>query len=231
MKLVLFDLDHTLIPFDSNTAWMRFLVDAGAVDGEAAAARNREFARDYMAGGFDPRAYHRFTAGLLVPHPRPALERWRAEFAARIATAVQAELPASVELVRRHLAGGDLCCMVTTTNRFVAQVFADAFGIRNLVATEYATVGDAADGAFTGELVGEPCFGPGKIAHVGRWLDASGRSRGDFERTIFYSDSRNDLPLLNWVDEPVAVDPDPVLREEALARGWRILTLRSEPAG
>ena len=121
--------------------------------------------------------------------------------------------------------------MVTTTNRFVAQVFADIFGIDNLIATEAATVDGAPDGDFTGEVGGEPCFGPCKIDHVERWLKATGRSRSDFGKTIFYSDSRNDLPLLGWVDEAIAVDPDAVLREEALARGWRILQLRREPAG
>jgi phosphoserine phosphatase len=121
--------------------------------------------------------------------------------------------------------------MVTTTNRFVAQVFADVFGIENLVATEAATVDDSPDAMFTGDVVGEPCFGPCKVGHVQRWLAASGRSRDDFDRTIFYSDSRNDLPLLTWVDEAIAVDPDDALRAEALARGWRILQLRSAPAG
>jgi len=231
MNLALFDLDHTLIPFDSNTAWMNFLVRAGAADGAAASARNRAFARDYVAGTFDPRAYHRFTAGLLAPHPRKVLEQWRAQFAAGLAKRVQAELTSSLELVAGHRARGDLCCMVTTTNGFVAQVFADIFGIENLVATEAATVDGRPDGAFTGDVVGEPCFGPCKVDHVERWLKETGRSRSDFGKTIFYSDSRNDLPLLNWVDEAVAVDPDAVLREEALARGWRILQLRSEPAG
>ncbi|HZH05117.1 MAG TPA: HAD family phosphatase [Lautropia sp.] len=230
MNLVLFDLDHTLIPFDSNTAWMNFLIGVGAADATAT-ERNQAFARDYMAGNFDPHAYHRFTSGLLAPHPRKRLEQWRREFSAEFTARARTELVASLQLVAGHRAAGDLCCMVTTTNRFVAQVFADFFGIANLVGTEAATSDDTPDGRFTGEVVGDPCFGPFKVGHVERWLKATGRSREDFERTIFYSDSRNDLPLLNWADEAVAVNPDSVLRAEAQARGWRILELRNAPAG
>lgn len=231
MNLALFDLDHTLIPFDSNTAWMNFLVRVGATDGDAAAAQNRAFARDYVAGTFDPRAYHRFTAGLLAPHARDVLERWREAFRGEIEARARRELAGGLELVERHRSDGDLCCIVTTTNRFVAQVFADIFGVEHLVATEAATCGESPDARFTGDVVGDPCFGPCKVEHVQRWLQASGRRREDFGRTIFYSDSRNDLPLLNWADEAVAVDPDEVLRAEALARGWRILALRTASAG
>ena len=229
MNLALFDLDHTLIPFDSNTAWMEFLVRAGAADAEACAQRNRAFARDYVAGTFDPHAYHRFTAGLLAPHPRSALDRWRREFAAEIAAASPEKLAASLALVERHRSRGDVCCIVTTTNRFVAQVFADIFRIEHLVGTEAATVDGLPDGMFTGEVVGDPCFGPCKVEHVERWLAATGRGRGDFDRTIFYSDSRNDLPLLEWADEAIAVDPDPMLRAEALARGWQIIEFKEAP--
>jgi HAD superfamily phosphoserine phosphatase-like hydrolase len=133
----------------------------------------------------------------------------------------------SQELVAGHRAAGDLCAIVTTTNRFVAQVFADIFEIDNLIATEAATHGDSPDSMFTGDVSGEPCFGPAKVEHVQRWLQATGRRREDFERTIFYSDSRNDLPLLEWADEAIAVDPDQVLRAEAMTRGWRILELRA----
>lgn len=235
MDLVLFDLDHTLIPFDSNTAWMNFLIRAGAVDAEVAAASNQRFARDYVAGKFDPHAYHRFTAGLLAPHPRDILERWRSEFGVELESRSATRLAPSRALVGRHRSKGDLCCIVTTTNRFVAKVFADYFGIDHLVATEAATEaateGGPAEGRFTGEVVGEPCFGPAKVAHVERWLSATGRRREDFDRTIFYSDSRNDLPLLQWADEAIAVNPDPTLRAEAVARGWRIMELRSAPAG
>jgi len=231
MNLVLFDLDHTLIPFDSNSAWMDYLVRVGATDATAAAARNRAFGRDYIAGTFDPRAYHRFTAGLLAPHARDVLERWREGFGGEMRIRAERDLGASLDLVEGHRSRGDLCCIVTTTNRFLAQVFADIFGIENLVATEAATRDRAPDGMFTGDVEGDPCFGPFKVGHVQRWLHATGRRREDFERTVFYSDSRNDLPLLEWADEAIAVDPDEVLRAEALKRGWRILELRSASAG
>ena len=225
MNLVLFDLDHTLIPFDSNSAWMAYLVRMGATDADAAAAQNRRFARDYVAGTFDPHAYHRFTAGLLAPHARDMLEKWRDGFRDEMKARAERELSASRELVDGHRAAGDLLCIVTTTNRFLAQVYADIFGIEHLVATEAATTDGTPTGRFTGEVQGDPCFGPRKVTNVQRWLEAGGRRREEFERTIFYSDSRNDLPLLEWADEAVAVDPDEVLRAEALKRGWRILAL------
>ena len=230
MNLVLFDLDHTLIPFDSNSAWMEYLVRVGATDAEAAAAQNRRFARDYVAGTFDPHAYHRFTAGLLAPHARDVLEEWRVGFRGEMQARAERELVASGKLVEGHRAAGDLCCIVTTTNRFLARVFADIFGIEHLVATEAATRDGSPTGRFTGEVEGDPCFGPCKVEHVQRWLKATGRRREDFERTIFYSDSRNELPLLEWVDEAIAVDPDEVLRAEARQRGWRILELRTASA-
>jgi HAD superfamily hydrolase (TIGR01490 family) len=230
MNLALFDLDHTLIPFDSNSAWMDFLIRVGAADADAAALQNRAFARDYVAGTFDPRAYHRFTAGMLAGHARDRLEQWRREFAAEVGERADSELAAARELVARHASSGDLCCIVTTTNRFLARVFADLFGIEHLVATESATEDGTDASGFTGEVVGEPCFGPCKVEHVQRWLERIGRRREDFDRIIFYSDSRNDLPLLNWADEAVVVDPDAVLRAEALARGWRILSFRIAPA-
>jgi HAD superfamily phosphoserine phosphatase-like hydrolase len=206
---------------------MNYLVRVGATDADAAAAQNAAFARDYIAGTFDPRAYHRFTAGLLAPHKRDVLDRWRAGFRDEMRARAGQHFAASRELVAGHRAGGDLCAIVTTTNRFVAQVFADIFEIDHLIATEAATHGDAPDAMFTGDVSGDPCFGPCKVEHVQRWLQAGGRRREDFDRTIFYSDSRNDLPLLEWVDEAIAVDPDEVLRAEAAARGWRILELRA----
>jgi HAD superfamily hydrolase (TIGR01490 family) len=225
MNLALFDLDHTLIPFDSNTAWMNFLIRAGVVDAEAAAIRNRAFARDYAAGNFDAHAYHRFTAGLLAPHERAVLDRWREAFTEEIALERRAEFDTSRVLVERHRANGDLCCVVTATNRFLAQVFATIFGIDHLVATEAATLHDGPDARFSGEVSGDPCFGASKVDHVECWLSSLGYRRASFDRTYFYSDSWNDLPLLRWADEAVAVNPDPKLRAEALAKGWRILDL------
>lgn len=225
MNLVLFDLDHTLIPFDSNTVWLDFLVRNGAVEAGDAAARNMSFARDYMAGSFDAHAFHRFAAGLLAPHPRSSLEQWRLAFGDEITAAIPA---GSRELVDRHLAAGDLCSVVTATNRFLAQLFSEIFGIAHLVATDLATRDDSPDAPFTGELRGDPCFGAGKVGHVTRWLDRIGRSLSDFASTIFYSDSYNDLALLQWVDQAIVVNPDPRLRAEARARGWPVLEIASD---
>ena len=136
----------------------------GATDADAAAKQNRAFARDYMAGTFDPHAYHRFTAGLLAPHARELLERWRAAFRSEMQVRAERELAASFELVAGHRSRGDLCCIVTTTNRFVAQVFADIFGIDNLVAkNEYGRqVVQRSKGGVAGLL--------GTVAKVAIWL-------------------------------------------------------------
>ncbi len=202
--LALFDLDHTLIPFDSGLTWSRFLMQQGHLP-PGFEAGYLEYARQYA----------RWTLAPFAAVPMATLQSWRRDFAAQLPP----RLPAAArELLQRHLRAGDLCAIVTATLRFVSEPFAQALGAPHLVATESEVV----DGFFSGAMVGEPCFRAGKIAHVQRWLAAQGRAWGDFGHSVFYSDSSNDLPLLEAVTHPVAVGPDVALREQALQRGWLI---------
>lgn len=215
MNLALFDLDHTLIPFDSGMAWTRFLVDRGRLPA-GAEARYLAFCEQYVAGTLDIHAMHRAHLHPLAHHAPAVLRAWAAEFEQHIAPQVPAERRA---LVRRHLDGGDLCAIVTATTRLIAEPFARLFGLQHLVATEAALL----DGAFTGEIAGAPCFREDKPGHVRAWLAQQGLRLEAFEESHFYSDSASDLPLLTSVTHPVAVAPDARLLAHALATGWRVL--------
>jgi HAD superfamily hydrolase (TIGR01490 family) len=218
--LALFDLDHTLIPFDSGSTWFRYLSDIGVLREEDYAARNQEFATQYKAGQLDVLAFHQFCLAPLALHPRAQLDAWRESFK----QAILPRIPAgSRALVDAHRNAGDLCCIVTATNSYVAGVYADIFNVPNLIGTEPAMVDGRADGDFTGDIQGTPSYGPGKVPRVKEWLAAQGLSLADFDHTICYSDSFNDIPLLEAVDEAVAVGPDATLREVAESRGWRII--------
>jgi HAD superfamily hydrolase (TIGR01490 family) len=212
--LALFDLDHTLIPFDSGLAWSRFLMRQGHLPPDFEAGY-LAYARQYACGTLDPRELHRWTLAPFAAVPMATLQAWRRDFAAELPP----RLPAAArELLQRHQRAGDLCAIVTATSRFISEPFAQALGAPHLVATESEVV----QGFFSGAIVGEPCFRGGKIGHLQRWLAAQGRAWGDFGRSVFYSDSSNDLPLLEAVTHPVAVGPDAALRAQALQRGWPI---------
>ncbi len=218
--LALFDLDHTLIPFDSGSTWFRYLSSIGVLREEDYVARNQEFATQYQAGQLDVLAFHRFCLAPLALHPRAQLDTWRESFK----QAILPRIPAgSRALVDAHRNAGDLCCIVTATNSYVAWVYADIFNVPNLIGTEPAMVDDRPEGDFTGDIQGTPSYGPGKVPRVKEWLAAQGLSFADFDHTICYSDSFNDIPLLEAVDEAVAVGPDATLREVAESRGWRII--------
>jgi HAD superfamily hydrolase (TIGR01490 family) len=218
MNLALFDLDHTLIPFDSGMAWTRFLVRVGALDA-AAEARYLDFCHQYVAGSLDMRAMVRASLQPLAAFEPGQLRHWRESFASEI----QTTLPASmIALVARHRERGDLCAVVTATERLVAEPFAHAFGVEHLVCTE----AQWRDGRPTGEIDGLPCFREHKLTRVNAWLASLGAlpARIDaFARSFFYSDSINDLPLLEAVTDPVTVRPDARLRAHAQAAGWPIV--------
>lgn len=225
--LALFDLDFTLIPFDSGLRWARFMVGEGVLAPGTDEAY-LDVCRGYVAGRTSIEALHHFAAAHLLaiaPEDVPALQ-------ARFEAAIRAELPdASRALVASHRQAGDMCCIVTTTNEIVARPFARAFGILHLLGSRPVIE----NGRFTGEYAGPLCHGATKVARVEAWLreravDATGASdamlsipAAGFRRRVFYSDSRSDLPLLEWVDEPVAVRPDAGLRAHAEARGWPII--------
>jgi len=219
MNLALFDLDNTLLACDSDYEWGQYLVDEGVLEREEYEAQNAAYYEQYKAGTLDIHEFLGFALRPLAAHTPEDLARWHAGFMqARIRPAMT---PQARALVRKHLDAGDLCAVVTATNSFVTAPIAREFGVPHLVATEPERAG----GRFTGRVAGTPCFREGKIARVREWLAAQGRALGDFGSSSFYSDSHNDLPLLERVTHPVAVDPDEVLRGEALVRGWQVISL------
>ena len=217
MRLALFDLDHTLIAFDSGMAWSQFLIARGVLPA-AAEAVYLAYCEAYVAGTLDIHAMHRANVAPLARFTVDEIAQWCAEFGDVIAARAS---PVMLERVARHRDAGDLCAIVTATPRFVAEPFARRFGISHLLATEPARTG----GRYSGEIEGEPCFRAHKISHVQRWLAASGRSVASFDASFFYSDSASDLPLLEAVTDPVAVRPDERLRQHAEAAGWPTLDL------
>lgn len=220
MNLALFDLDHTLIPIDSDYEWGQFLARIGAVDQAAFAKRNADFFAQYQAGTLDPVEYLEFALGTLAQFPRKQLDDWHLEFMNEVIhPAITRE---ALDLVRRHQDAGDVVAIVTATNRFVTAPIATAFGVEHLIAAEPELL---PDGCLSGKLVGIPTSGEGKVAHTRRWLAEMGKSLTDFERSHFYSDSHNDIPLMSAVTHPVATNPNAKLAAHAHALGWPILTL------
>jgi HAD superfamily hydrolase (TIGR01490 family) len=220
MRLALFDLDHTLLAGDSDYEWGQFLVDHGVLAREEYEAQNAAFYEQYKAGTLDIHEFLGFALRPLADHTDAELARWHARFMAeRIRPMISERARA---LVREHLQAGDLCAIVTATNSFVTAPIAREFGVPHLVATEPERAG----GRYTGRVAGTPCFREGKIRRVEQWLAGLGHTLGEFEQSTFYSDSHNDLPLLERVTRPVAVDPDPQLAATARARGWPVISLR-----
>lgn len=220
MNLALFDLDHTLIPLDSDYEWGQFLVRMGAVDAEAFARRNADFYAQYQAGTLDPVEYLEFALGTLAQFPRRQLDDWRRQFMEEVIQ--PAILPVARDLVKKHQDADDEVAIITATNRFVTEPIAQAFGISNLIAAEPEV---SAEGEITGKLRGIPTSGPGKVVHTNEWLARQGKSLDSFDRSYFYSDSQNDIPLLSAVTHPVATNPNALLKTHAQTQGWPILTL------
>jgi HAD superfamily hydrolase (TIGR01490 family) len=219
-RLTLFDLDNTLLDGDSDYAWAQFLIELGILDGEEYARRNDAYYADYLAGRLDIMDFLDFQLAPLALHPLPQLFSWRERFMSeRIAPMM---LPAGRRKVAQRLASGDLVAIITATNSFVTRPIADEFGVHQLIATEP----ELRDGRYTGRVEGVPAFREGKLTRLNAWLATQGADLSDFRETWFYSDSRNDLPLLQAVTHPVAVDPDPVLQEHAISAGWPVETFR-----
>ncbi len=216
MALALFDLDNTLLAGDSEHAWGEFLIEIGAVDEESFRAENDRLYEEYLAGTLDIYESIRFQLGPLMEHPPGTLRRWQEEFMrSRIEPMITQE---AVDLVEEHRGSGDDLAIITASNSFVTRPIADRFGVRELLAIELERI----YGRYTGRVLGTPTFQEGKVLRLQEWIESNCRT---LEGSHFYSDSHNDLPLLQLVDHPVAVDPDPVLRAHAEAMGWPIVRL------
>lgn len=220
MKLALFDLDNTLLSGDSDFEWAQFLIAQGVLDRELYEARNLEFYAQYKAGTLDIHAFLDFQLKPLARHPRAQLDAWHLQFMQTRILSMIGE-PARA-LVAQHRDAGHTLAIITATNSFVTAPIARAFGIAHLIATEPEQV----NGTFTGKVADIPCFRDGKVLRLEAWLSAQGVARDQIERSWFYSDSHNDLFLMEWVSDPVAVDPDPQLLQVAQVRAWPILSLR-----
>ena len=220
MKLALFDLDHTLLPIDSDYEWGQFLCRIGAVDAAEFARRNDEFFAQYQAGTLDPVEYLEFSLGTLSTFSREQLDAMQARYMAEvIAPAIR---PAARALLQQHLDAGDLVAIVTATNHFVTAPIAKALGVQHLIA---AMPELDADGRPTGKLLGTPTQGAGKVTHTKAWLEKLGHTLDGFESSHFYSDSHNDIPLMSVVTHPVATNANATLKTHASAHGWPLLDL------
>ena len=220
MNLTLFDLDGTLLPTDSDHAFGDFVIGLGWADAAEHKRRNDQFFADYQAGCLDMTAYVDFASAPWRDRSPRDLDAAMQRF---IRDVMQPQLhPAALQLVRSHQAAGDLVAIVTATNEFVTRPIAGLFGVEVLIATDLAR---DAQGRATGAIQGVPAFREGKIERVVAWLAGRGQSLGSFERSTFYSDSINDLPLLDQVSNPVATNPDPSLLRVAQERRWPVLNL------
>jgi HAD superfamily hydrolase (TIGR01490 family) len=219
LELALFDLDNTLLSGDSDYEWAQFLIERGVLERAEYEAKNDHFFRQYKAGELDISEFLEFQLAPLARYPREKLDEWHEEFMrTRIAPIIRAK---GIELVQQHTRHGDLCAIITSTNAFITAPIAREFGVEHLLATEL----EVRDGRFTGKPWGTPSFRQGKVTRLAEWLADQGLTLASFTAIWFYSDSQNDLPLLEHVTHPVVVDPDEVLRREAGKRGWQIISL------
>ena len=217
MSLAIFDLDNTLLSIDSDHAWGEFLVEQGAVDPVAYREANERFLADYNAGTLDMAAFLEMALKPLAENTPEQLAAWHQQFmASKIEPHI---LPKAEELLARHRTKGDTLLIITATNRFITGPIAERLGVDNLIAVEPEMV----DGRYTGRVDGVPSYREGKVIRLQAWLEAQDIT---MDGAWFYSDSHNDLPLLEKVDHPVAVDPDDTMRKVAEERNWRIMSLR-----
>ena len=217
MELALFDLDNTLLSGDSDHAWADYLVTVGALDGEEQRRRNDKFLVEYQNGTLDIHAFLDFQLKPLAAYPKDRLIAWRSDFLSRIIAPMITD--DALALVDQHRRRNDLMVVITATNRFVTEPIVNRFGIPHLIATEL----EEQNGRYTGKPAGTPSFREGKVLRLNAWLAARGQSLTSFERSYFYTDSINDLPLLRAVTNPVAVNPDGLLEKTAVENGWPVI--------
>lgn len=219
MSLALFDLDNTLLAGDSDYLWGCFLVNKGLVDKQLYEEANERFYHEYKQGKLDIHEFLNFALQPLADNDPGLLQSLHQEFMEIHIKPLMTR--AGKELIAKHRSAGDHPVIITATNSFVTRPIARAFGVSDLIATEPEVI----DGRYTGRVAGTPCFQRGKIERLHAWLEAT---KLDFANSWFYSDSHNDLPLLEEVAHPVAVDPDDTLRAIASERGWQITSFRDQ---
>jgi HAD superfamily hydrolase (TIGR01490 family) len=217
VALAIFDLDNTLLAGDSDHAWGQFLVDQGIVDAKVYKEANDHFYRQYQQGGLDIHEYLEFALKPLAEHSKQQLDQWHRQFMMECIEPIM--LGQARELLSQHRDRGDYLLIITATNRFVTEPIARALFVDHILATDPEFV----DGAYTGKVAGTPCFQDGKVTRLNEWL---ADHQMDLKGSYFYSDSHNDLPLLERVDNPIAVDADEILTNTAKQRGWPIMSLR-----
>ena len=219
-KLALFDLDNTLLEGDSDHAWGEFLIDKNLVEEQAHRERNDYFYGQYKQGALDIHGYVAFTLEPVMQLDHKQRSQLLAEFMQQSVEPIV--LKKGRELVRSHLEAGDFCIIITATNEFISTPIAKLFDIDLLIATELQISNDK----YNGKISGTPCYQDGKVSKLNAWI-AQQEEHFELSDAVFYSDSINDLPLLQEVATPIAVDPDQKLRDKAELEGWKILTLRS----
>ncbi len=217
MGLALFDLDNTLIAGDSDYLWGCFLVEQGIVDGSHYERENRRFYDQYRVGELDIYEFLDFQLRPLAEHGLASLQQWRKQYVEEKISPIL--LPKAHELIDRHRQQGDTLVVITATNRFITAPIVELYDIPHLLATEP----ELQDEQYTGRVAGTPCFQDGKVERLGDWLADNQQS---LDNSWFYSDSHNDLPLLNKVTHPVAVDPDEILEQHARDHDWPVISLR-----
>lgn len=220
MNLALFDLDNTILAGDSDYNWSRFLIQEGYLDGAIHAEKNEKFYADYKAGTLDIFAFVEFQFKPLARNPRTVLNQLLKKYVEEVIKPMITEKARA--LVKRHQDEGDLIIVITATNSFITRPIAELFGIENLIGTDP----EEKEGEFTGKVSGLPSFKEGKVTRLEAWLKGKNLSLASFEQSYFYSDSHNDLPLMQKVTHPVAVDSDDILSEYAKSKGWPQISLR-----
>jgi HAD superfamily hydrolase (TIGR01490 family) len=219
-NLALFDLDNTLLAGDSDYNWSLFLISEGLLDAKTHHDRNEQFYADYKEGRLNIVEFLKFQLKPLSEHKKAFLDELHKKYMQKVIKPMMTTKAQA--LVDKHKAAGDLCVVITATNSFVTKPIATAYGIEHLIGSDPEMV----DGEYTGGVTGVPTYKEGKVIRLNQWLEARGQKLSDFEKSYFYSDSLNDLSLLEIVTNPVAVDADATLKRITEEKGWPQMTLR-----
>jgi HAD superfamily hydrolase (TIGR01490 family) len=219
-NLALFDLDNTLLAGDSDYNWSLFLISEGLLDAKTHHDKNEQFYQDYKNGNLDIVKFLQFQLQPLSQHKKVFLDALHLKYMQKVIRPMMTVK--AQNLVDQHKAAGDLCVVITATNSFVTKPIATAYGIENLIGSDPEMV----NGEYTGGVTGVPSFQAGKVTRLNQWLAERGKTLQDFEMSYFYSDSHNDLPLMQLVTNPVAVDADEILTAYAKQHGWPEISLR-----